>query len=262
MNSRDLIDRALAEDERANAPLSNESSAYKTGYANGQKSFYWAWMYARDLEGYENPQDKLDFYNGYHDSLADKYSLERAAHLTDVKDIPTPLIERGEEKGPSAKKLMDRLNRDLLGRSARLTGALLGENAESEHATLYDRLVSIGDEHGPDSDVYQYVDLIADIYNGGIQQCIEHGRGFGEFRNAASFLRAMGGPQARKLADAFLSLKEPYTLAKEEYERSTGDDDPLDEFLDAFDPVEDLLYDKEATNEVHRELLSNPDLAA
>jgi hypothetical protein len=144
----------------------------------------------------------------------------------------------------------------------RIVEKLLGEDTHE----LYDRLLAIGDELGEDSSVYQYIDLIADIYNGGIQQCIEHGRDFGEFDAASRFLKANGGPNAQALAAAFIGLRRSYIEAKEAADEQVqssregrGYDDEFDpyaEFAEDFDEVEDLLYNKEKTDAVHAELLS------
>lgn len=140
---------------------------------------------------------------------------------------------------------------------------LLGED---EHSDLYDQLLAIGEKLGPDSDVYHYIDLIADVYNGGIQQCIEHDRDFDEFASAARFLRANGGPQAHALATAFQSLRRSYTEAKESYNEVTNNRrngegydpefDPFEAFDNDFGIVEDLLYNQDATDAVHKELLA------
>jgi hypothetical protein len=69
-------------------PQPKQSAAYKKGYANAAKSFYWTWCYNRDIDLYKTMQAKVDFYNGYHDGLADHYKLARPAHTiaANVKD--------------------------------------------------------------------------------------------------------------------------------------------------------------------------------
>lgn len=137
--------------------------------------------------------------------------------------------------------------------------------SEDEHRDLYDQLLAIAEEHGEGSSLMGYIDLIADIYNGGIQQCIEHGRLFAEFADASRFLRENGGPSAQALAAAFRGLGRAYNQASESYQEhdnsmkqgeGDSDFDPFEEFTEDFDAVEDLLYNKEATDNVHRELLA------
>ena len=45
-------------------------------------------MFNTDLESFATLVEKVDFHNGYHDGLADKYSLGRPAHVnaSDLKD--------------------------------------------------------------------------------------------------------------------------------------------------------------------------------
>ena len=139
---------------------------------------------------------------------------------------------------------------------------LLGED---EHSDLYDQLLAMA-EKDPEGDLMGYIDLIADIYNGGIEQCIEHGRDYNEFRAAASFLRQHGGPHAIALASAFRGVGRAYQEAEEknrnfiEATRNGENDDPdadvFAEFAEDFDAVEELLYNQEATDGVHKELLA------
>jgi hypothetical protein len=139
---------------------------------------------------------------------------------------------------------------------------LLGED---EHSDLYDQLLAMA-EKDPEGDLMGYINLIADIYNGGIEQCIEHGRDYNEFRAAASFLRQHGGPHAIALASAFRGVGRAYQEAAEKNRnfinatRNGENDDPdadvFDEFAEDFDAVEELLYNQEATDGVHKELLA------
>lgn len=150
----------------------------------------------------------------------------------------------------------------------KLVRIILGEDESSE---LWDQLLAVGDamdkeQSGDTSDLTAYLDLIADIQNGGIQQCIEHGRDWGEFYDAVRFLRRFGGEAAKNVASRLLSLEDSYVLGKEDYDESDekrrsgegydANHDPFDDYLNDFGIVEDVIYDKETMNAVHRELLA------
>jgi hypothetical protein len=134
---------------------------------------------------------------------------------------------------------------------------------EDEHHQLWDQLVAAAE--AGDSQLDQYVDLIADIYNGGIQQCIEHGRGFDQFLNAAQTLRSRGGQASQNLAGVLRGLQSSYVQAAAEYEEAIQnarhgrgydpDFDPFAEYAEQWDAAEDFIYNHANMDAVHRELL-------
>lgn len=136
---------------------------------------------------------------------------------------------------------------------------------DDSHRGLWDQLIAKAE--AGDEQLNEYLDLIADIYNGGIQQCIEHGRGADELLNVAGFLRGRGGPASLNLANVLRGLRRSYTEAAEAYEadvsasrhgerRGDEDGDPFAPFLEDFDAAENFIYSHENMDAVHRELLS------
>jgi hypothetical protein len=58
-----------------------QTAAYQQGYANACKNHYWTWCYNRDIDLYATLAEQVDFYNGYHDGLADRYKIGRPVPL-------------------------------------------------------------------------------------------------------------------------------------------------------------------------------------
>lgn len=65
-----------------------QSPAYLKGLANAKRDHYWTHLFNSDLDSFATLAEKVDFFNGYHDGLADKYSLPRPEHTkaADLKD--------------------------------------------------------------------------------------------------------------------------------------------------------------------------------
>lgn len=59
---------------------SPKSASYRKGLKNAKGAHYWAHRFNSDIDGLPTLAEKVDFYNGYHDGLADKYNMARPAH--------------------------------------------------------------------------------------------------------------------------------------------------------------------------------------
>lgn len=147
-----------------------------------------------------------------------------------------------------------------MSRSRQILSLLI--EADDSHHGLWDQLNT-----DPDAQIEQYLDLIADIYNGGIQQCIEHERGFDQFIAAANTLRSRGGQASQNLAGVLRGLRSSYEQAAETYQQTLQsarqgegydeDFDPFAEFAEQWDEAENFIYNAENMDAVHRELLQN-----
>lgn len=57
------------------------SAAYTKGLTNAKRDHYWTHLFNSDIDALPTMQEKVDFYNGYHDGIADKYKMSRPEHV-------------------------------------------------------------------------------------------------------------------------------------------------------------------------------------
>jgi hypothetical protein len=56
-----------------------KSAAYRKGLRNAARAHYWQWQFNRDLDALPTLAAQVDFSNGYHAGLADRYGMARPA---------------------------------------------------------------------------------------------------------------------------------------------------------------------------------------
>lgn len=101
----------------------------------------------------------------------------------------------------------------------------------------------------------RFIDLIAEIYNGGVQQVIEHKK-VRLISSAMTFLSYTRAPEAKSLSAILGAAKRTIAEAASKYEEiirrqrhgegvDEGDDDPFSQYEEAFGQVEDWIYKDE-----------------
>ncbi len=126
--------------------------------------------------------------------------------------------------------------------------------AASSHSDLWSAAVAKAEAEGEDSMAFDWIEVVAQTCNGGLQQVIENGRtehwagaraflqGLPSCPQAKFMARLMGstGIALREMEDAYLAYTKAY-----KHGEADGNDDPFglnQEFMEAADTFEDWLY--------------------
>lgn len=123
---------------------------------------------------------------------------------------------------------------------------------DAAHHALWDKAVAKAEEEGEGTPALTFIDFVAEVYNGGIQQVIEHDK-VGELGTVMAFLRQFAQvPQAMELFKALQagrdSIRQAADAYKEDITRSregrggSVEGDVFGDFVEDFDVLEDWMY--------------------
>jgi len=140
------------------------------------------------------------------------------------------------------------------------------------HNTTWDAAVTKAEAEGEasgDGDNHPFmliIDFIAELYNGGVRQYIDHGRSKNWGQVMAELRYNFTDPKARELADVMRKAQPAVdgarrasaaaSKASQEGNYDSEDEDPYARFTQVFDTVEDWIYNNANTGPILTELAS------
>lgn len=140
------------------------------------------------------------------------------------------------------------------------------------HNTTWDAAVAKAEAEGEasgDGDSHPFmliIDFIAELYNGGVRQYIDHGRSQNWGQVMAELRYNFTDPKARELADVMRKAQPAVdgarrasaaaSKASQEGNYDSEAEDPYARFTQVFDTVEDWIYNNANTDPILTELAS------
>jgi hypothetical protein len=139
-----------------------------------------------------------------------------------------------------------------------LVEKLLSEDA---HEQLWDRAVEVAEQAGEDSLAMDFVNLLAQVYNGGFEQYVYNG--YAEsYAGAIQFLRTLKSPAARVLYSRLRALSPLISQAKEANDSARtdgGEENPMEQFENDFGIAEDFVYNHANVDPILAEMTGGGD---